>query len=297
MSKLVGQYIPNTSMDVVGLSVGDVIMKSMATKDLDLGIFDTIIFYEAANGIGTYANNMIPVRLLFAGQESVYQWFTLDPKIQTLADFKGRAIEYLTTGSAIKEYICNSTFEWLYNTYGFSARDVKALTWTSATKCNEDLLSGTADVGSTLAKAGAALLQLATQNSNFHLIPYPDAASNYIIQKYPALGKTIVPKGTYGKQPPADIQTIGSRNTIDARADLSDDLVYQIVKAVFDHLSDFQGILGPAVGADFTLQLAIANPTAPFHPGAIKYYKEKGVWTADLDKLQAAMLAKIGATR
>ena len=69
--------------------------------------------------------------------------------------------------------------------------------------------------------------------------------------------------------------TFGVLATIVASADMPEQTAYVITKAVFDNLEDFKK-LHPAV-ANITKEQMLEGNTVPFHPGAIKYFKEKGM--------------------
>jgi TRAP transporter TAXI family solute receptor len=58
-------------------------------------------------------------------------------------------------------------------------------------------------------------------------------------------------------------------------AKLSDEIAYQVTKAVFSNLDEFKG-LHPAL-ADLTPQNMLEGNSVPFHPGALKYFKEIGL--------------------
>lgn len=73
-------------------------------------------------------------------------------------------------------------------------------------------------------------------------------------------------------------------------ADVPDDLIYTIVKVVFEHIDEIK--TAHADLADFSLTYFARYPSIPFHNGAIRYYKEKGVWTKELDDLQKNLLEK-----
>jgi hypothetical protein len=70
---------------------------------------------------------------------------------------------------------------------------------------------------------------------------------------------------------------------------IDDDIIYNVVKAIdkgYDIFKDMHKAL-PA----FKLKAAVDSPSpVPYHDGAIRYFKEAGVWTAELDKWQAQQL-------
>jgi TRAP transporter TAXI family solute receptor len=85
---------------------------------------------------------------------------------------------------------------------------------------------------------------------------------------------TAVPKGTYRGQDD-DVQTAGLPNYIVTRANLPDDFVYNMTKAIFDSTAELV-VAHPAASA-IKLERALDGMPIPLHPGAAKYYKEKGL--------------------
>jgi TRAP transporter TAXI family solute receptor len=91
----------------------------------------------------------------------------------------------------------------------------------------------------------------------------------------------VVNKGPYGI--PEDTLLVTRNFNLTSRPDLSEDLAYKIVKVVWEHDTE----LAPAHPQlkDWVKEHFVGEQTtAPYHPGAIKFYKEKGVWT---DRMQA----------
>lgn len=84
----------------------------------------------------------------------------------------------------------------------------------------------------------------------------------------------VIPAGTYDGQA-ADVPTAAITNILVTRADLSDETVYQMTKALFEHLPDM--VAAHAAAKGISLESAIKGLPIPLHPGAERYYKEKGV--------------------
>lgn len=76
-----------------------------------------------------------------------------------------------------------------------------------------------------------------------------------------------------------DYVTIGMYTFAIGRADLPDDLVYQLVKAVFDNQPRL--VKAAAVASETIPQNAVKNTFLPFHPGAVRYYREIGIKIPD----------------
>ena len=84
-----------------------------------------------------------------------------------------------------------------------------------------------------------------------------------------------IPKGTY-KTSKKDVTTFGVMASVVTSADVSEDMVYAVVKAVFDNLDDFRK-QHPAFANLDPKKMIVDGLSAPLHPGAIKYYKEAGL--------------------
>ncbi|MBI3453994.1 MAG: TAXI family TRAP transporter solute-binding subunit [Rhodospirillales bacterium] len=92
-------------------------------------------------------------------------------------------------------------------------------------------------------------------------------------QKFPELSDSTIPKGTY-KTLTEDQPTVGVFNFAIANKDMPDDLVYGIVKAVMEN--NPRMVQGHAAAKETLPQNVTKNSFLPFHPGAVKYFREKG---------------------
>src|SRR5262245_3544873 len=112
----------------------------------------------------------------------------------------------------------------------------------------------------------------AAQSVDFVL---PSAEQVAIIQKQmPELSPSLVPAGTYPSQL-HDYPTFGLYNFAVAHKDLPDDLVYRIVKGVFENR---QELIKAQASAKETVPANISSNTSlPLHPGAARYYREMGI--------------------
>ena len=98
-----------------------------------------------------------------------------------------------------------------------------------------------------------------------------------LLAKYPYYAKAVtrVVELYPGAQNDADVPTFGVKATFVTSAKVPDNVVYAIVKEVFDNFEAIKK-LHPAY-AGLTKQNMLEGLSAPFHPGALKYYKEVGL--------------------
>ena len=90
---------------------------------------------------------------------------------------------------------------------------------------------------------------------------------------YPFYAKTVIPAGTYDKQD-ADITTVAIRAMLVARADVAEDVVYELMTEMFGNLDALA--TGHAKFANLSLETAKDGVSIDYHPGAEKFLTEKG---------------------
>ena len=115
----------------------------------------------------------------------------------------------------------------------------------------------------------------------------PKDAAEWEAKRVPGQYPAVVPKGMYGLE--EDLPCIAWRGAIYASERLDADLVYKLMDTLYSHLDELHAVHPRA--KQYVLANATKSATVPFHDGAIKFYKEKGVWTPELDKIQERNLA------
>ncbi|MEM7042671.1 MAG: TAXI family TRAP transporter solute-binding subunit [Pseudomonadota bacterium] len=86
--------------------------------------------------------------------------------------------------------------------------------------------------------------------------------------------RAVIPNGTYPGQN-RDIYTIGTPNILAVRADVDEEVVYQITRTIFQELDYLHGL--HATTRQITLNDAVSSLPLPIHEGAARYYAEEGV--------------------
>jgi TRAP transporter TAXI family solute receptor len=99
-----------------------------------------------------------------------------------------------------------------------------------------------------------------------------------ILAKLKAQGyaDTLLPKGSYNNSVKADMPTVGSGNNLLVSADVDDTTVYLITKAICENKELLVSMFSPFENFDPPTAWDISKTGAPLHPGAEKYYREKG---------------------
>jgi hypothetical protein len=120
-----------------------------------------------------------------------------------------------------------------------------------------------------------AILDLAlSPGVKMRLLPHGEVVAK-IAQKYGQYYFTgIIPKGAY-KGVDADVAVVAETHALVAHARMPEALAYKITAVLLEHIPDLVAIHSAA--AELKLESAVKGSAVPFHPGALRYYKEKGV--------------------
>jgi TRAP transporter TAXI family solute receptor len=120
----------------------------------------------------------------------------------------------------------------------------------------------------------SAAIQDPTTTCGAKLIPLTGPAIDALLKNYPYYSVATIPGGLYAGNP-NPTTTYGVRALLVTSAKAPDEVVYTLVKAVFDNFDEFKK-LHPAFAVLDPKDMIKAGITAPLHPGAEKFYKEKG---------------------
>jgi uncharacterized protein len=121
----------------------------------------------------------------------------------------------------------------------------------------------------------AAVLDLgATPGIKIQLISHGDSVAKMVAKYGPLYFVATIPKGTYGGME-ADVSVAAATNLLVVHARMDDSLAYQITKLLHERTADLVAVHQAA--KEITLKSAVVGSPVPFHPGALRYYKEKGI--------------------
>ena len=129
-----------------------------------------------------------------------------------------------------------------------------------------------------VAKAQPNIVWIIPDDMSAHLSSYGETAVktphiDKLVADNPFYRKATIPAGMYNNA--EDIQTFGVGATFVSSADVPEEVVYTVVKAVFENFEQFTK-LHPAFANLKPEQMIRDSLSAPLHDGAVKYYKEKG---------------------
>jgi len=121
----------------------------------------------------------------------------------------------------------------------------------------------------------AAVLDLAaTPGIKINIIPHADAIPKMVAKYGPLYFVANIAKGVY-KGIEEDIPVAGATNLLIVNEKMDETLAYQITKLLLEHTADLVAVHKAAI--EISLKNAVVGSPIPFHPGALRYYKEKGI--------------------
>jgi uncharacterized protein len=119
----------------------------------------------------------------------------------------------------------------------------------------------------------SAAIEEPAQSTDIVMVPLDHPEIKKLADEKPYYVFTKIPAGTY-RGVDYDVPTYAVTATVISHENVPDEVVYDMVKTVFERLNDLKG--SHAAFRNLDPKLMLQGLSAPFHPGAIKYYKEKG---------------------
>jgi TRAP transporter TAXI family solute receptor len=139
----------------------------------------------------------------------------------------------------------------------------------------ESLKLGTVHSAFIVAGIPTAAVQELAATTPVNLVSIPqDLHSKLVAQGYRFFIPVNVPKGTYSGMT-EDVQTLAVLAMLAVRADVPEDVVYKVLDIMFTYIGELRAAHARAEA--ISLEKALEGMPIPLHPGAVKYYKDKGI--------------------
>jgi TRAP transporter TAXI family solute receptor len=255
IAKLMTKYAPNIEATSETTAAGVENTRLLGTKQAEVAIIDETTL--RATVPKTPGLKLDDFRAVFSGHPMFQHIFVLaESAIKDIPDFKGKKVAVGAPGSGNEVGARHTTEE-----YGLTYKDFKPQ-WLSFTEQAAAFKDRSIDVGIIHAGVPTSAVVDITLSVPIRFIPLPDEKVKSIELKNPAYFPNILPANTYKGQTIA-IKGMGSAGTITVRKDLDDETAYWLCKVI---------------GYLYTLNRVFEGIAIPFHPGAVKYLTEVGVW-------------------
>jgi hypothetical protein len=269
MSKIWNSKIPgmNVTAQATGASVENVRLMNRDEVELALVQSDTIDFaFNAKETFKEKATKMAAVAVLYP--ELIHIVVRGDLGITSFSGLRGKKVGVGAPGSGTE-----ANYRQLLDVHRMTKDDVSAQYLSFAESADQfkdrriDAFMVTGGVPT------SAITDVATQR-DIKILSIEDTMISIMANKYPFLSAAVIPANSY-KGVTTDVKTAAVNAVLIAHPKLSEATVYAITKALFENQTELAA--AHAKGKVLNLQGAAMGVSIPFHPGATKYYREKGV--------------------
>lgn len=258
------------SVESTGGSVYNI--NTIRDGELDFGIAQSDWQYHAYKGDSKFADKgaLEGLRAVFSIHPEPFTVVArADSGIKNFADLKGKRVNIGNPGSGQR-----GTMEVLMDAMGWKTSDFALATELKASEQSKALCDNQIDAMVYTVGHPSGSIQEATTSCDAVLVNVTGDAVDKLVADNPYYATATIPGGMY-RGNADDVQTFGVRATLVTSADEPDDVVYALVKSVFDNFDEFKK-LHPAFAHLTPEEMVTQGLSAPIHPGALKYYKEKG---------------------
>ena len=268
---VLAQYVSNNSDISVTAITGNgsqANVEDMDAGDVQLAFCQSDVMSYAYSGTNLFEDlgkidSFSVVAALYMEQVQIV---TTNPDIKTVADLKGKSVSIGARGSGVYFNALD-----VLGFYGMTEDDIKPV-YQSFGDSAESLKDKKIDAAFIVAGAPTTAITDLSTSGPVYLVSIDDEHIDDLLAKSPYYTAYTVPADTYGM--PEDVQTVAVAAVVLARNDVSEDAIYTFTSTIFDNIDAIAEQHGK--GAELSLEFASSITDVPYHPGAAKYFAEKG---------------------
>jgi uncharacterized protein len=256
-----------TQVQATKASVENLILLQQGRGELAFALGDSLKAAWEGDGEAGFKSKLDRLRTIGAIYPNYIQIVaTADSGIRTLADLRGKS---LSVGAPKSGTELNSRA--ILAAAGLSYRDIGRVEYLPFAESVDLMKNRQLDATLQSAGLGVASLKDLSSSAEIVVVSVPKA----IVDKIgPPFVAAKIPANTYTGQD-KDVPTAAVVNYLVTSSDVSDDLAYQMTKLIFESLPELAN--SHVAGKEIRLEQAANGSPVPLHPGAIRYYREKGL--------------------
>jgi hypothetical protein len=246
-------------------------IRRLGTGELDFALSNAAITYFAVRGAEGW-DRAYPMRTVMTLAPNVALFLTKSSSgVTRIADLKGKRVVIGPAGAGFEYFV-----QPLLAAHGVAYADFTPLNATQSAAV--DMLADGSAAASFIGGAiPTASITQASASMDIYFVPFDEAAVAKLVADYVFFDRAAIPAGTYRGQT-ADFHglDVGSMHLITS-ADQDEDLVYRVTKTLYENRE--QVVARHAAGAAINPKNVIRDTGTEFHPGAVRFYREIGIWT------------------
>jgi uncharacterized protein len=266
IQNIIEKNIPGTSVQVMpGAGISNVV--GVQTGKADLGFGNAVSSVDGVNGVAPFKgkqDNVCHVGTLY------FQYFhavaLVDAGIKTLADAKGKALTTQQRGNTGEQMTRDAL-----QVYGLNYNALARVNFGNYTDSVSQLKDGHAHVFTLITTVPASSVMDLASARDIRVLEFPDDKFRELQKINRGYDRRIIKAGSYPKQD-RDIQTIGTWTHLVASCKLPEQLVYNIVKSLAGNVENLGNVVAAVKG--LTVKDMATDVGVPYHPGALKFYRE-----------------------
>ncbi|MBB5321332.1 TAXI family TRAP transporter solute-binding subunit [Marinobacter oulmenensis] len=248
-------------------------LNAIRQGELDLAVAQSDWQYHAYNGTSQFEDD--------GANEDLRAVFSLHPEpftvvaskssgIKNFEDLEGKRVSVGNPGSGQR-----ATAEVLMDEMGWTMDKFALAAEIKAAEQSQALCDGNIDAFFYTVGHPSGAIKEATTSCDSVIVNVDNDATETLIKENPYYREAVIPGGMY-RGTDEDTTTFGVAATFVTSTDVPEDVVYQVVKAVFENFDSFKR-LHPAFANLKKEEMVSDALSAPLHPGAAKYYREAGL--------------------
>jgi TRAP transporter TAXI family solute receptor len=245
-------------------------IRRLVAGELDFALANAAITYFAVRGEGKWERSQeVEVVMTLAPNVALFV-APLDSGIQQIEDLAGRRVVVGPAGAGFEFFVGP-----ILDAHGVSYDDFTPLYNTQAGAVDM-LADGSAAAAFLGGAVPTASITQATSAVEVLFIPFAESAVEKLVTGYPFFDRVTIPAQTYrGQDEPFFGLNVGSMHLITA-AGQDEQLVYEVTRTLWENRSEV--VEKHAAGRAIQPEVVIRDTGVSFHPGAVRYFREIGIW-------------------
>ena len=269
-ANIVSENVDGVTANAESTGASVVNVNLLNNAEVDFALIQNDVAYYAFNGVEMFSDQAPLANLRgFASlyPEVIQIVVNANAGIDSVDDLRGTRVAVGAPGSGTE-----ANARQILAAHGIGYDDIRA-DFLSFAEAADALRDGNVDAAFVTAGTPTAAVTDVSTTHNVKILSIADDVAASIMTDFPFYDQVTIPAGTYRNQD-SDVNTVAVLAMMFVRAGLSDDMVYNVAKALFENLDAFSA--AHARGGNLTLETATNGMPLDIHPGAARYYAEMG---------------------
>jgi len=274
----------NSTIEPVGGSAANV--NGIANDNVDLAISNSFASYSGYNGEFGFPAP-IDLRLVIQGQASNRWLFVREGSgISSPADLVGKTVIGKRRSLPELELVTHAFLE----QFGINPSDVNIVGTVESNETIDAIRAGSVDAIMMPFSRRAGQIEEPMHDGVMTALKISKEDRDGILARLPnGFYGLDIPANDFSNQP-EELPAVALNTYLISSPELDEETVYQIAKSVFENIEKFRSY--HATGGQWTVENTLIAPALPYHDGVVRYFKEIGVWTDEIQAKQDKLLTR-----